>query len=77
MAKKVLMIDDDPEIIEAISNILDARGYNVISANDGKDGVAKAKKERKIAVGSTLEVEKNSLWIFVPIAYRTRGGIRR
>jgi len=45
MAKKVLMIDDDPEFVDAITNILDAKGYDVVSANDGKDGVAKAKKE--------------------------------
>ena len=45
MAKKVLMIDDDPEFVEAITNILDAKGYDVVSAGDGKDGVAKAKKE--------------------------------
>jgi CheY-like chemotaxis protein len=46
MAKKVLMIDDDPEFIEAITNVLDAKGYDVASANDGKEGVAKAKKEK-------------------------------
>jgi two-component system alkaline phosphatase synthesis response regulator PhoP len=46
MAKKVLMIDDDPEFIEAISNILDAKSYDVVSAGDGKDGVAKAKQEK-------------------------------
>ncbi len=46
MAKKVLMIDDDPEFVEAITNILDARGYDVVSAGDGKDGVAKAKREK-------------------------------
>ena len=46
MAKKVLMIDDDPEFVEAITNILDAKGYDVVSAGDGKDGVAKAKREK-------------------------------
>jgi two-component system alkaline phosphatase synthesis response regulator PhoP len=46
MAKKVLMIDDDPEFVDAITNILDAKGYDVVSAGDGKDGVAKAKKEK-------------------------------
>ncbi len=45
MAKKVLMIDDDPEFIDAITNILDAKGYDVVSAVDGKEGVAKAKVE--------------------------------
>jgi CheY-like chemotaxis protein len=45
MAKKVLMIDDDPEFVEAISNLLDAKGYDVHTASNGKDGVAKAKVE--------------------------------
>jgi len=46
MAKKVLIIDDDPEFVEAITNLLDAKGYDVVSAGDGKDGVAKAKQEK-------------------------------
>lgn len=45
MAKKVLMIDDDPEFIEAITNVLDAKGYEIVSASNGKDGVEKAKAE--------------------------------
>jgi CheY-like chemotaxis protein len=46
MANKVLMIDDDPEFIEAISNVLDAKGYDVVSASNGKDGVEMAKAEK-------------------------------
>jgi len=45
MAKKVLMIDDDPEFVDAISNLLDAKGYDVYTASNGQDGVAKAKAE--------------------------------
>ncbi len=45
MSKKVLMIDDDPEFVEAISNLLDAKGYDVHTASNGKDGVAMAKAE--------------------------------
>ena len=45
MAKKVVMIDDDPEFVEAITNLLDAKGYDVHSASNGKDGVALAKAE--------------------------------
>lgn len=45
MAKKVLMIDDDPEFVDAISNLLDAKGYEVHTASNGKDGVAMAKAE--------------------------------
>jgi CheY-like chemotaxis protein len=46
MAKKVLMIDDDPEFVDAISNLLDAKGYDVKSASDGKEGLEKAKAEK-------------------------------
>ncbi len=45
MSKKVLMIDDDPEFVEAISNLLDAKGYDVHTASNGQEGVAKAKAE--------------------------------
>lgn len=45
MAKKVLMIDDDPEFVDAISNLLDAKGYEVHTASNGKDGVAAVKAE--------------------------------
>lgn len=43
MSRKVLMIDDDPEFVEAISNLLDAKGYDVHTASDGKEGVEKAR----------------------------------
>jgi DNA-binding response OmpR family regulator len=39
------MIDDDPEFVDAITNLLDAKGYEVHTASNGKDGVAKAKAE--------------------------------
>lgn len=43
MAKQVLMIDDDPEFVEATTNLLEAKGYDVASASNGKDGFEKAK----------------------------------
>jgi len=45
MAKKVLMIDDDPEFVDAISNLLDAKGYDVHTASNGQEGVEKALAE--------------------------------
>lgn len=44
MSNKVLIIDDDPEFVDAISNLLEAKGYDVLSASNGKDGVARAKE---------------------------------
>ncbi len=44
MKKKILMIDDDPEFVEAITNLLDAKGYLVRSAPNGVKGVELAKE---------------------------------
>lgn len=44
MAQTVLMIDDDMEFVEAISNLLDAKGYEVHSASDSRIGIEKAKE---------------------------------
>ena len=46
MAHRVLIIDDDPEFVEATSTLLDAQGYEVVSAPNGKVGIAKAQAER-------------------------------
>ena len=46
MAYRVLIIDDDPESVEAVTNVLDAKGYDVDSAPNGKIGVAKAKEQK-------------------------------
>lgn len=45
MAKKVLVIDDDNDFVESIVNLLEARGYAVASASNGKDGVETAKAD--------------------------------
>jgi CheY-like chemotaxis protein len=46
MAKKILVIDDNPEFVEATTNLLDAKGYEVESAENGKVGVEKAKANK-------------------------------
>lgn len=46
MPKKVLIIDDDADFVESIENLLEARGYEVVSASNGKEGVETAKKEK-------------------------------
>jgi two-component system alkaline phosphatase synthesis response regulator PhoP len=46
MAKKVLIIDDDPDFVEAMGMLLEAKGYAVVSAFDGKKGFELAKNEK-------------------------------
>ncbi|NIP86312.1 MAG: response regulator [Planctomycetales bacterium] len=44
-AKKILLVDDDPEIIESLRFTLEARGYDVLIARDGNQGLAMAERE--------------------------------
>ena len=46
MIAKILVVDDDPEIREAISLILEANGYTVVTAQDGAEGLSKLKEEK-------------------------------
>lgn len=42
---KVLLVDDDPDFLEATKQILEANCYRVITAKDGEEGIQKAKLE--------------------------------
>ncbi len=46
MSAKILVVDDDPDILEAIGIILEANGYEVVTARDGLDGLTKLKEEK-------------------------------
>ena len=43
--KKILVVDDDPQIVELVSIRLKANNYEVISSPDGKDAILKAQNE--------------------------------
>ncbi len=42
---KVLVVDDDIDYVESTGAILEANGYEVVAAYDGKEGFDKAKSE--------------------------------
>lgn len=44
-ATKILVIDDDPDLVEALKIILETESYQVVSAFDGKEGLKKVKEE--------------------------------
>lgn len=46
MAKKILIVDDDPDFSEAIATLLEARDYEVLSAANGADGFKEAKAKK-------------------------------
>jgi CheY-like chemotaxis protein len=44
--KRILIIDDDPDIVTSVKAVLEAEGFTVLTATSGDDGVA-AFKNRK------------------------------
>lgn len=47
MAKKrILLVDDEKDLVETLSFRLEANDYEVIAAYDGHEGLDKAKKEK-------------------------------
>ena len=46
MAPKILVVDDDPDILEAVALILESQGYEVVTARDGIEGLANLKAEQ-------------------------------
>ena len=42
---KILIIDDDPDIVTAVRLTLESAGHQVVSANSGKVGLEKVKSE--------------------------------
>ncbi|WP_343488067.1 response regulator transcription factor [Allomuricauda sp. d1] len=43
---KILLVDDEPDILEIVSYNLSSEGYEVFTAKNGAEGVAKAKKKK-------------------------------
>ena len=44
MSKKVLVIDDDPDVAETLGLRLESFGYEMISASNGAEGLERAKE---------------------------------
>jgi len=45
MPGKILVVDDDPDILDAVTMILESQGYKVVTARDGIEGLANLKSE--------------------------------
>ncbi len=46
MAKKILIVDDDPNIVLLVRTYLQHKGYEIVSAADGMEAIEKAKAEK-------------------------------
>jgi two-component system alkaline phosphatase synthesis response regulator PhoP len=44
--KRILIVDDDPDLVETVSMMLEARGYAPLPAYGGVEGLEKARGEK-------------------------------
>lgn len=44
--RKILVVDDDPDIVESIKLVLEANSYEVITSGDAEDGLARARSDK-------------------------------
>ncbi len=60
MAKKILIVDDDPIIVKYISNVLEDNGYETCTADDGVKAYEMLKKEKPDLI--TLDLSMPEEW---------------
>lgn len=60
MAKKILMVDDDKDFIEAVATLLTASGYDVVTAANGEEGFEKAKAENPDLISLDVMMQDDS-----------------
>jgi DNA-binding response OmpR family regulator len=58
--KKVLVVDDEPDMVDWLTAFFDDNGYETIVAYDGEDGFAKAKSERPDLITLDISMDKES-----------------
>jgi CheY-like chemotaxis protein len=60
MAKKIMIVDDDPNIISYLEDFFGDNGYDTCSAADGSEAMAVVRKEKPDLI--TLDLEMPEEW---------------
>ncbi len=61
--KLVLVVDDDPDLVEAVSMKLEAKGFRVNKAYDGEEGMEKIKEEKPDLVILDVMMPRKNGWV--------------
>jgi len=62
MTKKILVVDDDPDILDAVTMILESQDYKVVTARDGIEALANLKAENPDLMILDLLMPKMDGW---------------
>lgn len=71
-AKRILLVDDDTEIVESMRLALEANGYQTLVARDGNQGLALAEREDPDLVILDMMMPKRSGFLVLEKLRRTR-----
>ncbi|MDR0706032.1 MAG: response regulator [Planctomycetaceae bacterium] len=72
MKKKILIVDDDREIIESIRIALEAAGYDVVVSFDGDQGLILVNKEKPDLVILDIMMPKRSGFLILETLRQTQ-----
>ena len=75
--KKVLLIDDDIDLVEANKIVLEANGFTVFTAYNGEDGLNMAKQEVPDVIVLDVSMEKKDEGFYVSQRIRCTPGIAK
>ena len=59
-SRRILLVDDDPEIVESMKTVLESRGHTIMVARDGNQGLAMAEKDSPDLVVLDMMMPKRS-----------------
>jgi len=65
MAERILIVDDDPWILRMVSTLLEKRGYDIFTAQDGEEALGKAEEVRPDLVVTDVMMPKMDGWELV------------
>ncbi|MBX7167768.1 MAG: response regulator [Pirellulales bacterium] len=71
-SKRILLVDDDPEIIDSMRFALETRGYQIMVARDGNQGLAMAEREDPDLVILDMMMPKRSGFLVLEKLRRSR-----
>ena len=73
--KKILVIDDELELVDMLKIRLEANNYEVVAAVDGEEGMEKAKSEKPDLIILDIMMPKKDGYTFIK-EMRTEQGIK-
>lgn len=70
-SKRILLVDDDPEVVESLRYALGAKGYAISVARDGNQGLAMAERDAPDLVILDMMMPKRSGFLVLERLRRT------